>query len=113
MKLDGQIVAGVTRVAWQTDDDETQLAIGVIVGRATVDTQGGGQYHGLLFLTDNEDESRYAVVVWERSTKRFAVLQLDARSPECALSPNDIACGVKRSRDMNGIAIGETVKVLT
>jgi hypothetical protein len=63
------------RPSWQSDDDWHALNHGVIVGRAEVRVEGGGLFHGLVFLRPFQRN----VVIWEKTTGRFAVIQLPNR----------------------------------
>jgi hypothetical protein len=78
VKLDGIEVIKVEAVDWHPEDD-LPIRQSTVLGRAVVDVAGGGRFHGLLLLpfVPFGELARPIVVVWERSTGRFAAIPID------------------------------------
>jgi len=79
--LDDKAIANIQRVPWLPSDDP-DMRDARIVGRAIVDTVGGGRFHALVVAASRFDTAsremrvRLFAVVWERSTSRFVALPM-------------------------------------
>ncbi len=71
--VNGAAVIRVERVDWRPGDDVHEMHMSRVIGRATVDVEGGGRFNGLV-LSVWPNHLRRVVVVWEKTTDRFACI---------------------------------------